>query len=486
MKDNKPHVLFAGSECSEFFKSGGLADVVSALPIALRSRGIKVSTILPYNSFMPDAYKKSARRITKYSVNIGGRETYCGLMYLKLDDKDFYFIENSEYFSGDTLYGYGQADEAYIYFSYAVLTALNYINNVDIIHCHDWQTAAIPLLLNAHYKKYDMYKHIKTVFTIHNLRFQGKFPLNVAEDMLGIGCNGRFFENLEFEGCINLLKGALFEADYINTVSSTYADEIKTAYYGEGLEDILNMNSYKLFGIVNGLDTKSFDPASDKKIYHNYTTLEGKAQNKRGFAKEYHLDNENDMIISIVTRLDRQKGLDLILHVMDDIMQLPVQFVLLGTGEKYYEKAFAQIERKYGNRCKCFIMYSDAIARKIYASSDLFLMPSDFEPCGLSQLIAMRYGTLPLVRETGGLKDTVIPYNVHTDEGTGFSFTNYNANDMLNVIRFAHNVYTTSRDKWDAMCQKNMGRNFSWDISAEKYIAIYQKAMESLQIETGD
>lgn len=476
MTNNRPHVLFAASECTEFFKSGGLADVVSALPIALRKGNIKASTILPYYNFMPQEIKDKITRIAKYTVNVGGREMYCGLMYINLEGKDFYFIDNEEHFNRDLLYGYGEADESFLYFSFAVLTALNYIEKVDLIHCHDWQTAAIPLILNAHYKKYDSYKDIKTVFTIHNLRFQGKFPLSSAK-ILGITHGDEYYNHLEFEGTLNLLKGAIHYSDYITTVSQTYADEIKTEYYGEGLEDILNMNSYKLSGIVNGLDVDSFNPAQDKKIYNTYTTLEGKAANKAKFVEEYHFDNDEQMIISIVTRLDRQKGLDLILHVMDEMMQLPVQFVLLGTGEMYYEKTFAHVEHKYGNRCKCFIMYSDTIARKMYASTDLFLMPSDFEPCGLSQLIAMRYGTLPLVRETGGLKDTVIPYNVHTDEGTGFSFTNYNAHDMLNVIRFAHDLYTNSKDKWDEMCKKNMKADFSWNKSAQKYISLYEKAL---------
>jgi len=475
----KPHVLFAASECREFFKSGGLADVVSALPNALIKENIRVSTILPYYSVMANELKSKAECIATFSVNIGGNEEHCGLIYIKLDNKDFYFIENDDHFNRDILYGYGEADESFIFFSFAILTALNHIDKVDIIHCHDWQVAAIPVLLNAHYRQYDLYKEIKTVFTIHNLRFQGKFPLNVAEDMLGIDSDSRFYNELEFEGCINLLKGAIYNSNYVTTVSQTYADEIKTDYYGEGLEHVLNENSFKLSGIVNGLDVDSFNPNGDKKIYQTYNTLDGKAKNKKPFANQYNLNDDDSMLISIVTRLDRQKGLDLILHVIDDIMQMPVNFVLLGTGEMYYEKTFSHIESKYGNRCKCFIMYNDEVARKIYAASDLFLMPSDFEPCGLSQLIAMRYGTLPLVRETGGLKDTVIPYNVHTNEGTGFSFTNYNAHDMLNVIKFAFDLYTNQRDKWDEICIRNMNLDFSWVKSAQEYIELYTKLVNS-------
>ncbi len=474
------HILFAASECREFFKSGGLADVVSALPNALIKEGIKVSTILPYYSNMDENLKKKGQRIAEYTVSFWGHDVYCGLIKMDLDGKVFYFIDNKEHFDRDILYGYGGADESFIYFSFAVLTALNYIEKVDIIHCHDWQSASIQLLLKAYYKQYDLYKDIKTVFTIHNLRFQGKFPLEAATDMMGLEKGGRYYNELEYEGSINLLKGAIYNADYVTTVSETYAEEIKTAYYGEGLEHILKENSFKLLGIVNGLDVDSFNPNGDIKIYKTYSTPEGKEANKKGFAAEFRLDNEKDMIISIVTRLDRQKGLDLILHVFDEMMQLPVQFVLLGTGEMYYEKVFAHLEGKYKNRCKCFIMYNDEIARKIYAASDLFLMPSDFEPCGLSQLIAMRYGTLPLVRETGGLKDTVDPYNEFTNEGSGFSFANYNAGDMLNVIKYAFDIYTNSKDKWDMMCERNMQADFSWDKSAKKYIELYEKIL-SLQ-----
>ena len=475
---NNPHVLFAASECREFIKSGGLADVVSALPNALVKENVHVSTILPYYSMMDSIYKDKTEKIAEYSVNIGGKETYCGLMHMNLDGKEFYFIDNEEHFNRDILYGYGEADDSFIFFSFAVLSAIGYMDKVDIIHCHDWQVAAVPLLLNAHYRQYDLYKDIKTVFTIHNLRFQGKFPLNVAPDMLGIEYGSSYYSQLEFEGCINLLKGAIYNADYVTTVSVTYADEIKTDYYGEGLENVLNENSYKLVGILNGLDVDSFNPKGDIRIYKNYDSMEGKAENKKQFAKEFHLASDEDMIISIVTRLDRQKGLDLILYIIDDLMQMPVQFVLIGTGEMYYERAFANIEYKYGSRCKCFIMYNDEIARKIYAASDLFLMPSDFEPCGLSQMIAMRYGTLPLVRETGGLKDTVIPYNVHTNEGTGFSFTNYNATDMLNVIKYAYDIYVNHKDKWDAICEKNMKTDFSWGNSAKKYIELYSKLVK--------
>ena len=474
---NNPHVLFAASECREFFKSGGLADVVSALPNALINEGIRVSTILPYYTNMEVALKRKGTRIAEFTVNIGGHEQYCGLIKMILDEKDFYFIDNEDYFDRDILYGYGGADESFIYFSFAVLTALNYIDKVDIIHCHDWQTAAIPVLLNAYYKQYDMYKDIKTVFTIHNLRFQGKFPLNIAAGMMGFQEGSRYYNELEFEGSINLLKGAVYNSDYVTTVSSAYAEEIKTAYYGEGMENILKENAYKLMGIVNGLDTDSFNPNGDIKIYQTYNTLEGKAENKKQFSKEYHLSNDKDMIISIVTRLDRQKGLDLILHVFDEMMKLPVQFVLLGTGEMYYEKVFAHLEYKYGDRCKCFIMYNDEVARKIYAASDLFLMPSDFEPCGLSQLIAMRYGTLPLVRETGGLIDTVIPFNEHTNEGNGFSFTNYNANDMLNVINYSFDIFTNSKDKWKMMAERNMQADFSWNKSAKKYVELYSQIL---------
>ncbi len=474
---NKTHVLFAASECREFFKSGGLADVVSALPNALVKEEIRVSTILPYYSNMDESLKKRSQRIAEYTVNISGQETYCGLIQLNLDGKDFYFIDNKDHFDRDILYGYGGADESFIYFSFAVLTAINYIDKVDIIHCHDWQTAAVPLLLNAYYKKYDIYKDIKTIFTIHNLRFQGRFPLDIAGDMMGLEKDSRYYNELEFEGSLNLLKGAIYNADYVTTVSEAYAEEIKTAYYGEGLENILKENAYKLSGIVNGLDVDSFNPNGDIRIYKTYSTLAGKSENKKQFAKEYRLSNDKDMIISIVTRLDRQKGLDLILHIFDEMMKLPVQFVLLGTGEMYYEKAFANLEYKYGDRCKCFIMYNDEIARKIYAASDLFLMPSDFEPCGLSQMISMRYGTLPLVRETGGLIDTVVPFNEHTDEGSGFSFTKYNANDLLNVIRYAFDIYTNSKDKWDMMCERNMQTDFSWEVSAKKYIELYIKLL---------
>ena len=470
------NILFAASECVPFIKTGGLGDVIGALPQSLHEEGVNVSVILPKYGDLSPEIREQMQWIKSIEVPVGWRNQFCGIEKLDYQGIAIYFLDNEYYFKRHGSYGFEDDGERFAFFSRAVLEALPYLEDrPEIIHCHDWQTGLIPVLLKAHYVNQPLYKGLKTVFTIHNLRYQGVYPKSVLADLLNLSDLYFHMDALEFYGNISYLKGGLAFADCVTTVSATYASEIQTPYYGEGLDGFLQKKSSNLRGIVNGIDNDSYDPTRDELISRPFDGQKGKAMNKVNLQETLGLPVNADIpIISMVTRLVDQKGIDLILHVFHEIIGLDVQFVLLGTGDPQYEDSFRYFADHYPDHVSANLYFDEALARKIYAGSDLFLMPSQFEPCGIGQLIALRYGTLPLVRETGGLKDTVVPYNEFTGEGNGFSFANYNAYEMLYTIERAVALYRTQPDKWGALVKNAMELDFSWTSSSQQYLSIYK------------
>ncbi|WP_019721327.1 glycogen synthase GlgA [Heyndrickxia coagulans] len=470
------NVLFAASECAPFIKTGGLGDVIQALPKALKKAGIHPAVILPkYEDLKPEV-KARLSFMGSLTVPVGWRKQYCGIETLEEGGIRYYFLDNEYYFKRHGSYGYFDDGERFSFFSRAVLEALPYLNEKpDVIHCHDWQTGPIPVLLKAHFSSHPFYQGIKTMFTIHNLRYQGVFPKSVLSDLLDLSELYFHVDGLEFYGNVSYLKAGIAYADAITTVSPTYAREIQTPYYGENLDGFLRMKSNRFEGIVNGIDTDAYNPKTDDALFFTYEDYPGKLKNKKALQEAFHLQPDSGIpVISMVTRLVEQKGIDLVLHVIHEMLSLNVQFVLLGTGEHQYEEAFRHLENQYPGRVSVHIYFDEALSHKIYAGSDLFLMPSKFEPCGIGQLIAMRYGTLPLVRETGGLKDTVKPYNEFTGEGNGFSFTNYNAHDMLYTVERAVWFFRYQPKTWQSLSERVMGLDFSWENSAKAYIRLYE------------
>ncbi len=498
-------ILMVASEASPFAKTGGLADVIGGLPPALNKRGADVRVIMPKYEFagkskmiirdeatgeleevegkktltdiLNDNNTQLEHRYDTY-INLGWRQLYCGIEQAVYRGVTYYFIDNEFYFKRDNCYGYGDDAERFAFFCRAVLEAIPHLGFIpDIIHCHDWQAGMVPVLLEAQYRGLDDYREIRTMFTIHNLKFQGIYGISEMKEWFGL--DDKFFasDKLEFYGAGSFMKGGLVYSDLITTVSDTYAEEIKYPYYGEQLEGLLRARENSLFGIVNGIDYELYNPKTDPFIYKNYTksTLKEKKVNKTELQKRLGLtENEDIPMIGLVSRLTDQKGLALIECVFDEIMSEEVQFVILGSGDKKYEELFQNAVHRYPGKVAVKIAYSDPRAQRIYAASDFFLMPSLFEPCGLGQLISMRYGTLPIVRETGGLKDTVISYNDETGEGNGFSFANYNAHDMLYTIRRALEIYKkkTLRAK---LMKAAMSQDFSWDTPSGKYLELYEK-----------
>ena len=477
-------VLFAASEAVPFIKTGGLADVAGSLPKAFDKNEFDVRVVMPKYRVIPERYKSQMKFITDFKVELAGNWIYAGLFEMEYDGVTFYFIDNEYYFSGDRIYEDGLWDlEKFAYFSKAVLTMMLVIDYYpDIVHCHDWQTGLVPVYLKNVFWNYeqfgDVFQHMKTIMTIHNLKFQGQWNI---DDMMRItGLGGYLFtsDKLEAYQAGNYLKGGLVYADWITTVSSVYADEIKYPFYGEGLDGLMRARSNNLSGIVNGIDYNEYDPATDMWLPQHYDVnnfAEEKWKNKVELQKELGLEvNKDRFMIGLVSRLTDQKGLDLIDCVIEQICAPDVQLVVLGTGEARYENLFRYYEWKYHDRVSASIMYDNARSHKIYAACDAFLMPSLFEPCGLSQLMSLRYGTLPIVRETGGLKETVWPYNEFEDTGTGFSFSNYNAHEMLGTIEYAKSVYYMHKDAWDRMVARAMQADFSWAASARKYEDLYR------------
>lgn len=472
-------ILFAASEGVPFIKTGGLADVVGSLPKCFDKRYFDVRVIMPKYLCISQEYRDQMTYINHFYMDISGKSQYVGVFEMCHEGITFYFVDNEYYFAGAKPYGDLLWDlEKFSFFSKAALSVLPVVNfQPDIVHCHDWQTGLIPVYLKERFHEGDFFRNMKSVMTIHNLKFQGIWDVKTVKAITGLP--DYFFtpDKLEAYKDGNLLKGGLVFADAITTVSNTYAEEIKMPFYGEGLDGLLRARSNDLRGILNGIDYDEYNPQTDKYIANPYNAKDfrkEKIKNKRALQAELGLEQDDrKFMIGIVSRLTDQKGFDLIAYVMDELCQMDAQFVILGTGTEQYENMFRHFDWKYANKVSANIYYSEAVSHKIYASADAFLMPSLFEPCGLSQLMALRYGTIPIVRETGGLKDTVEPYNEYESTGTGFSFTNYNAHEMLNAVRYAHSIYTNKKREWNKMVDRAMAADFSWHVSALKYQEMY-------------
>jgi starch synthase len=469
-------VLFAVSECGPFVKSGGLADVAGSLPKELKSFGTEVRVILPKYGTIPDRFKNEMKKVSEFTVSVGWRNQYCGIEELEYQGVTYYFIDNEYYFKRDRLYGHYDDGERFAYFNRAVLESLPHLNFLpNVIHCHDWHSAMIPYLLRVDYQNKKGYEKIRTVFTIHNLQFQGIFPKETLEDLLGL--NQQFFHprHLEFYGNINFMKGAIVAADKITTVSPTYKQEIMTATFGEKLEGLLRGREEDLFGILNGIDDQFYNPENDPLIYQTYgkAAVANKKLNKQEIQKHFGLPEQNNTpLMVMITRLTRQKGLDLVKCVLHEILEENIQVIILGTGDFEYEEYLRSVSYQYPHQLKVEIGFNESLAHRLYAAADLFLMPSLFEPCGLGQIIAMKYGAVPIVRETGGLNDTVFSWNDMTKEGNGFTFRNFNAHDMLHTIRRALHFYH-KQDEWVAIVESAMKMDYSWAQSAFKYNCVY-------------
>lgn len=476
----KMQIVFASAECAPFVKTGGLGDVAGSLPAALVRAGTEVIVMVPKYATIKDEYKAQMEHFSDFYVSLGWRNEYCGLEKLEHDGVTYMFIDNERYFARDYPYGFFDDGERFAFFSKAITESLQHLPagfECDILHCNDWQTALAPVFLREFYQGLPLYDCVKTVFSIHNVAFQGQFSDTVMEDILGVAHIPAAASQLRCDACsINYMQGALRYADAITTVSPTYANEIQTPEFGEGLDGVLRERSYALQGILNGIDVAGFDPATDKRIAANYTVEDrsGKAVCKAKLQEELGLEVRDDRpLMVMVTRLTRQKGLDLVMYALDRILAGGVQVAVLGTGDRDYEDGLRYFQDKYPGTMAARIEFDPALSQRMYAAADMFLMPSKFEPCGLSQIIAMRYGTLPIVRETGGLKDTVIPYNEFTGEGTGFSFSNFNGDEMGDAVFRAARLFWDNRDAWNQLVTQAMSQDFSWTRSADKYLDLY-------------
>lgn len=473
------NVVFAASESVPFIKTGGLADVIGSLPqTLLHEEQVQVSVILPKYKMIPDHFKEKMQSVYRGELDLGWRTLYCGVDQLEYDGITYYFIDNEYYFGRDNIYGYSDDfDEAerFIFFSKAILEVLPHLNlKPDILHLHDWQTAIVPVLLHSHYKKLPFYHSIKTVFTIHNLKYQGVFPRNLLGDALELEDNYFHTEGLEFHGRINFMKGALLYSDKITTVSEMYANEIKHPFFGEGLHGLLQKRGEDLTGILNGINELLYNPCTDSYLFSSFENFEAKKVNKIALQAKLDLPVREVPLIAMISRLVEQKGFDLVLHILDELLQEDIQMVILGTGDGKYEHLLSKLAEQYPHKLTLQLKFDEGLSHKIYAGADLFLMPSLFEPCGLSQLISLRYETVPIVRETGGLKDTIQPFNEYTGEGNGFSFKNYNAHDMLYTIRRAVAFYH-NKEQWGRIVRNGKTCDYSWNQSAKKYHDLYKQ-----------
>ena len=476
----KMQIVFASAECAPFVKTGGLGDVAGSLPAALVRAGAEVIVMVPKYATIKAEYKAQMEHFSDFYVSLGWRNEYCGLEKLEHDGVTYMFIDNERYFARDYPYGFFDDGERFAFFSKAITESLQHLPagfECDILHCNDWQTALAPVFLREFYQGLPLYDRVKTVFSIHNVAFQGQFSDTVMEDILGVAHIPAAASQLRCDACsINYMLGALRYADAITTVSPTYANEIQTPEFGEGLDGVLRERSYALQGILNGIDVAGFDPATDKRIAANYTVEDrsGKAVCKAKLQEELGLEVRDDRpLMVMVTRLTRQKGMDLVMYALDRILAGGVQVAVLGTGDRDYEDGLRYFQDKYPGTMAARIEFDPALSQRMYAAADMFLMPSKFEPCGLSQIIAMRYGTLPIVRETGGLKDTVIPYNEFTGEGTGFSFSNFNGDEMGDAVFRAARLFWDNREAWNQLVTQAMSQDFSWTRSADKYLDLY-------------
>ena len=474
-------VLYVTAECWPFAKTGGLGDVAYALPKALKKEGVDVRVIMPKYSTIPTYLKDQFKKIGEFSVDVAWRNQYCGIEEMEKDGVKFYFVDNEYYFKRDgaeSIYGHGDDAERFVFFTNAVLKAIDKLGFYpDVINLNDWHTGMLPLILKDKYSHLPKYKNIKTMYTIHNLQYQGIFGKEILGDVLDI--DHKYFNNgdIEYYGQINFMKAGINFADKVSTVSPTYAEEIKTEFYGNTLEGLINANSHKLIGILNGLDYDINNPETDQNIFENYTvdSIDKKVENKLALQKLLKLEINPDIpMVGIVSRLVSQKGLDLIDFMMPEIVNEKLQLVVLGTGDNQYQAMFHYYDSNYCKKVSANITFDSSLAQQIYAASDIFLMPSLFEPCGIGQMIAMRYGTLPIVRETGGLKDTVIPYNQYTKEGNGFSFENYNAHEMFFTLQRAIKLYEEDKETWKVLVENAMNTDNSWAKSAKEYIKTYK------------
>lgn len=476
----KMQIVFASAECAPFVKTGGLGDVAGSLPAALVRAGAEVIVMVPKYATIKDEYKAQMEHFADFYVSLGWRNEYCGLEKLEHDGVTYLFVDNERYFARDYPYGFFDDGERFAFFSKAITESLQHLPagfECDILHCNDWQTALAAVFLREFYQGLPLYDRVKTVFSIHNVAFQGQFSDTVMEDILGVAHIPAAASQLRCDACsVNYMLGALRYADAITTVSPTYANEIQTPEFGEGLDGVLRERSYALQGILNGIDVAGFDPATDKRIAANYTVEDrsGKSVCKAKLQEELGLEVRDDRpLMVMVTRLTRQKGMDLVMYALDRILAGGVQVAVLGTGDRDYEDGLRYFQDKYPGTMAARIEFDPALSQRMYAAADMFLMPSKFEPCGLSQIIAMRYGTLPIVRETGGLKDTVIPYNEFTGEGTGFSFSNFNGDEMGDAVFRAARLFWDNRDAWNQLVTQAMSQDFSWTRSADKYLDLY-------------
>lgn len=471
------NILFLTSEAVPFIKTGGLADVAGALPKELVKKGVDIRVVLPLHKGIGEAYRQKMEKVTEFYVDLDWKHQYAGIYELKWDGVIYYFIDNLEYFDRDSLYGYGDDAERYIYYSKACTLLPKEINfKPDIIHSNDWHTAMVNVFVNDYRRGDDFYNDVRTLFTIHNLKYQGVFD---SENMRLAGLDGGYFNenDLKYYDAINFMKGGIIHASHVNTVSENYAREIQYPFYGEGLDGVIRQYNFKLDGIVNGIDFEVWNPATDKVIDQNYDieSIDKKTVNKLKLQELYGLPQREDVpMIGICSRLNEMKGMDLVRYIMDELLQEDIQMVILGTGDYTYEEMFKYFEWKYPDKVAARIYYSEEESHKIYAASDFYLMPSVSEPCGISQLIAMRYGSLPIVREAGGLKDTVTPYNEYTGEGTGYSFANINAHELLFAIKNAISVYNTKKDTHNNLIINAMAENNDWEMSSERYLDLYE------------
>lgn len=471
-------ILFAASESDPFIKTGGLGDVIGALPVALKNLSNDVRVVIPKYRDIKEEIKTKLKYIDSFRVNVGWRNQYCGIFEYDYEGVKFYLLDNEYYFKRSGLYGYYDDGEKFAFFSRAVLEFLKHIEwTPDIVHCNDWQTAMIPVLHKLEYIKDEKFKNIKTVLSIHNLFFKGMFSPEILPELFGYDYEPFNNGSLEHNGAVSFLKGGINYSDKVLTVSKSYSDEIKTPEYGEGLDGLLRHREYLLEGIVNGIDYKEYNPENDKYINSNYSleTIENKYINKELLQKELNLSvNKEIPMIGLVSRLTHQKGCDLIVKILDRLLEEDVQVVILGTGDYIYEESFKSFTNKFKDKISVNIRFSNDLAHKIYAASDMFLMPSLFEPCGLGQLIALRYGCIPIVRETGGLKDTIIPYNEYDESGNGFSFKNYSSDELLMIMRYALNIFK-DKNRWNKIIKSAMESDSSWEKSAMEYMRVYNE-----------
>ena len=480
MEDKKQlKVLFVTSEIKPFSKTGGLADVSLELPRALKAAGVDVRVITPKYGDIHEIYKAQMLPLSSFGVSVGWRNQYCGLHYLCYGDLPIYFIDNEYYFKRPGCYGYYDDGERFAFFCRAVMESVRHMDDFypDIIHCNDWQTGIIPVYLRDIYYERPEFKKTGAVFTIHNLKYQGVFAPGILEDLLGLNYGYYNEEKLKFRDGVSFMKAGIVFADKVTTVSETYAKEILSPYYGEGLDGLLRVKEFKLSGILNGIDYSVNNPETDKNLYMNYSEncIEKKLENKLALQRELHLPINPDVpLIGMVTRMVKDKGLELVKHSIGNLLSNDLQIVILGTGDRSYMDFFEYYASAYPGKCSAVTKFDSALASRIYAGSDIFLMPSMFEPCGLSQIIAMRYGSVPVVRETGGLKDTVVPYNEFTGEGNGFSFANFNASEMVDTIGYALRQYR-NKEVWKNIVHQAMEVRYDWDTQGKKYIDLYSE-----------